>query len=596
MRSLALAAALLSTAALANEPKRVLVLYFDNNTSNRSYDVLGKGLADMFVTDLSAVEDLQVVEREKLQALIEEQKLQRSKFFDPKTAQKLGKGLGAEYAVTGALAELDPAMRIDIRLIEISSGKVVFGEKVSGKKDAFFDLQQELVDRFVKALDVKLKASARARSGETDVDTLLKYSQGIDAADKGDLKTASAALAEVVRDAPDFKLGKERYASLLRKMEEAGKKRTGLLNALEEEALAECERETARGIAPFLPTSPAKDDSELWKWRNNDALNRYLAFRTAKANLYLAKLLARVNSGPMTMTGGHFIRDGDRGEVLQLLGLMFASMEALISDLRTLMEKQPLLTYKNLYGRLPEASEERFKKLDVSWAGALWGDSLAQLESSLGFFSITGKSPSGWPGWFNCSPTHAMMDKAVVKPSLGHLDHAVTMAKREKEADAVAILDEYGEALLALGRKEEAVARWQQVLDGYPTHRSYKEIEKKIKEALCATDDCKAFEVSVQKCDANLMMKGGQYLPTLAHNEGSAGLRRVFEAVKKCPKKDPMYPQSPYNITAVSTVQLIGMQAQGIADCKLLAEAKDWLHANGGDMQVSVLDNYAACK
>ena len=59
-----------ATAFAADPPPTVAVLYFDNNSPNREYDVLQKGLADMLVTDLSQVESLQVVEREKLQALV----------------------------------------------------------------------------------------------------------------------------------------------------------------------------------------------------------------------------------------------------------------------------------------------------------------------------------------------------------------------------------------------------------------------------------------------------------------------------------------------------------------------------------------------
>ena len=71
----------------------VTVLYFDNNTNDPAYDVFGKGLADMMITDLSRVDDLAVVERAKLQALIDEMSLQQSDYFDPATAQKLGQGL-----------------------------------------------------------------------------------------------------------------------------------------------------------------------------------------------------------------------------------------------------------------------------------------------------------------------------------------------------------------------------------------------------------------------------------------------------------------------------------------------------------------------
>jgi TolB-like protein len=117
---LLLAIILLGTPAAAAERVTVAVLYFDNNSPDREYDVLQKGLADMLVTDLSQVDSLQVVERDKLQKLVDELKLQRSKFFDPSTAQQLGKGIGARYAVTGALAAIEPRMRIDVRVIEVA--------------------------------------------------------------------------------------------------------------------------------------------------------------------------------------------------------------------------------------------------------------------------------------------------------------------------------------------------------------------------------------------------------------------------------------------------------------------------------------------
>src|SRR5882672_4519105 len=101
-------------AALAAAPGRVLgaarpavtVLYFDNNTGDVAYDSLGKGMADMMITHLAAVPTIRIVEREKLEALLAELKLQRTRYFDAKTAQRLGSGIGAEYAVTGSLVAI----------------------------------------------------------------------------------------------------------------------------------------------------------------------------------------------------------------------------------------------------------------------------------------------------------------------------------------------------------------------------------------------------------------------------------------------------------------------------------------------------------
>ena len=46
--------------------KAVAVLRFDNNTGDARYDNLGRALSTMMITDLSVVEAIRLVEREKL--------------------------------------------------------------------------------------------------------------------------------------------------------------------------------------------------------------------------------------------------------------------------------------------------------------------------------------------------------------------------------------------------------------------------------------------------------------------------------------------------------------------------------------------------
>jgi len=122
----------------------VTVLYFQNNTGDDTYDVVGKGLADMMVTDLARNDEIVVVERQRLQELIVELHLQQSSLFEADTAQKLGKALGASHAVTGSIAAVDPQIRIDVRLIDVATAEVQLAEQVVGNKGDFFALQQEL--------------------------------------------------------------------------------------------------------------------------------------------------------------------------------------------------------------------------------------------------------------------------------------------------------------------------------------------------------------------------------------------------------------------------------------------------------------------
>ena len=53
-------------------PGTVAVLYFDNKSGRSALDPLKKGIALMLITDLSTVKGLRLVERTRIQALVEE--------------------------------------------------------------------------------------------------------------------------------------------------------------------------------------------------------------------------------------------------------------------------------------------------------------------------------------------------------------------------------------------------------------------------------------------------------------------------------------------------------------------------------------------
>ena len=109
------------TSFMLADTKTVAISYFDNTSGTEEYNPLSKGLADMLITDLSNVKSIQIVEREKLENLLKEIELGDSKFIDPNTAQKLGKGLGAGYMLTGSFLIMDETMRIDARLVDVGT-------------------------------------------------------------------------------------------------------------------------------------------------------------------------------------------------------------------------------------------------------------------------------------------------------------------------------------------------------------------------------------------------------------------------------------------------------------------------------------------
>lgn len=111
--SLALCAALLCTVAVSvasagdkSDKPRIAVIEFKSKSDNQWWYSNGAAaMQDVFVTELVKSGKFRVVEREQLAALMEEKHLAISGDVDPSTAVKIGKLLGVNYLLTGAVTE-----------------------------------------------------------------------------------------------------------------------------------------------------------------------------------------------------------------------------------------------------------------------------------------------------------------------------------------------------------------------------------------------------------------------------------------------------------------------------------------------------------
>jgi len=232
------AAACLADVVVAQERIAVAVAPFANRSNTTEYEELARGLADMLMTDLSVSKDLRLVERERLDALVAELKLNKTKLVDKKTAQKMGKLIGAELVVTGALTSLAPNLRIDARLVSVESGEVMATAKASGPIQDFFKVEAQLARELLKGFGVALSPLQRMRIGKPptrNLKAMHAYSKGLvaDAAGKG--PAASKAYKTALAADPGFAKAKKRLAALeqrvagLEKRTEAVERAGGLI-------------------------------------------------------------------------------------------------------------------------------------------------------------------------------------------------------------------------------------------------------------------------------------------------------------------------------------------------------------------------------
>lgn len=166
--SLALCAALLcvfalTLAASADEKStkpRLAVLEFKNKADNQWwYHGGAEAMQDVFVTELVKSGRFRVVEREQLAALMQEKNLALSGDIDPSTAVKVGKLLGVNYLLTGAVTEYGVTDKgghgrgigrlpgfsagkrsfvaaVNARLIDTSTGEIVWADEASAEESS----------------------------------------------------------------------------------------------------------------------------------------------------------------------------------------------------------------------------------------------------------------------------------------------------------------------------------------------------------------------------------------------------------------------------------------------------------------------------
>ena len=109
--TLTLAAMFFFAAAASSDAakKKVAVLDFEYGTITdrwwpHNWDI-GKGLSDMLVTQLVKDGSFSVIERRKLEALVNEQKLGSSGLVNPSTAAEIGRILGVKYVIFGSVTQ-----------------------------------------------------------------------------------------------------------------------------------------------------------------------------------------------------------------------------------------------------------------------------------------------------------------------------------------------------------------------------------------------------------------------------------------------------------------------------------------------------------
>jgi TolB-like protein/Flp pilus assembly protein TadD len=203
--------------ALANEraldarqlpEKSIAVLNFRNLGGNAGFDPLAKGLADMVITDLSQVKALTVIERSRMQALMEEMGLGQTGLVDEQAAPRVGQLLGVKKVLQGSFLDLAGGrLRLDANLADAAARASLPIGETSGELARFFRLEKNLVFKVIDELGIQLTEAEEKAILTIPTENLLAflaYGRGLEARDRGDFAGAQKEFQEAVKIDPNF--------------------------------------------------------------------------------------------------------------------------------------------------------------------------------------------------------------------------------------------------------------------------------------------------------------------------------------------------------------------------------------------------------
>lgn len=237
----------------------VAVLYFDNNSIGKDaadYNGVGKGIADMLITDMASNPNVRIVERERIQALVSEQGLTKAGTIDATTAVRLGKIIGAQYMIYGGfLSDGKGTYVLTARAINVETSAITNPVKLTDKGQDVLGLIAQLSTKLnaemklpalrvgdmggapaampasnpapaatagqAKAAEMKpapakeTKPAQMAQSSrKMDMKTAMLYSKALEEEDAGNRTKAVELYKQVVAKFPDFPPATQKIAKL----------------------------------------------------------------------------------------------------------------------------------------------------------------------------------------------------------------------------------------------------------------------------------------------------------------------------------------------------------------------------------------------
>ncbi len=199
-------------------PNSVAVFPFRYLGTNEDLRPLGRGLTHLMITDLSKLDRLTLLERERVQALVDELALNESGRVDAATGARSGRMLHAARVVQGSIQDIPgkTSLRLDASVVDATNASVVATGTGSDQLQQLFALEKLVLFRLLDQMGVAITPAERRALSErptADLQAFLAFSRGLEAEDRGDYAGAEASFSAALARDPNFRAAKVKQAA-----------------------------------------------------------------------------------------------------------------------------------------------------------------------------------------------------------------------------------------------------------------------------------------------------------------------------------------------------------------------------------------------
>ncbi|MBI3301503.1 MAG: adenylate/guanylate cyclase domain-containing protein, partial [Deltaproteobacteria bacterium] len=143
----------------------IAVLPFTNMSGNPEQEYFSDGMTETLITDLSKISSLFVISRNSVFTY-------KGKAVKP---EQVSRELGVQYVVEGSVQKAQDRVRINAQLVDATTGGHLWAERYDRELADIFALQDEVIQKIVTALAVKLTAGEQVHLRRFPTDNLEAY-------------------------------------------------------------------------------------------------------------------------------------------------------------------------------------------------------------------------------------------------------------------------------------------------------------------------------------------------------------------------------------------------------------------------------------